>query len=276
MGTMRLFGLAAGFVALTAAMIVAGFYLAQRHLLFRPDTTRPDRAAVGVPGLIDLDVTTADGLILHAWFLPPAAADRPVLVYLHGNGGNVGDRAPRIRRFAEAGWGGLFLDYRGYGGNPGMPSEQGLLADARAALAAIDRLGLGDRVVLYGESLGTGVAVALAAERAVTALVLESPYTSIADVARAHYPFLPVDLLLKDRFDALARIGAVGAPLLVLQGGRDRIIPDRLGRRLYDAATAPKHIWHAADAGHGNLFDFGAFDQIVGFVAGLPRFLQQD
>ncbi len=273
MALVRWLPLGAVLVLLAGAGTLGWFYLFQRSLLYDPDPARPDRAAVGVAGLRDVSVTTADGLSLHGWYLPPADGQVPVVAYLHGNGGSIAGRAPRIRRFAAAGWGGLFLDYRGFGGNPGAPSEAGLLRDARAGLAFLDGLGLGARLVLYGESLGSGIAVAMAAERPVAAVILESPYSSIAAIAKLRYPLLPVDLLLRDRFDALARIGAVRAPLLVLQGGRDTVIPNRLGQQLYDAAPDPKRLWRAAAGGHGDLFRFGALDQAIAFVEALPVFL---
>lgn len=273
MALVRLFRSLAALVLVVLLGVLAGFSLFQRSLLYAPDPARPVLAAAGLANLREIELVTADGLHLLAWFLPPADGDKPVVAYFHGNGGNLAGRVPRLRRFAEAGWGALFLDYRGYGGNPGTPSEAGLMADARAALDDLGARGFAGRVVLYGESLGTGVAVAMAAERPVAALVLESPYTSIADIAKARYPFLPVDLLLKDRFDALARIGRIGAALMVLQGGRDTVIPNALGRRLYDAAPQPKTLWRAAQGGHADLFAFGALDAAIAFVGKLPRFL---
>jgi fermentation-respiration switch protein FrsA (DUF1100 family) len=166
------------------------------------------------------------------------------------------------------GWGVLMPEYRGYGGNPGEPTEAGLTADAAGAYAYLRAQGVDPtQILLWGESLGTGLATRLAAEHPVAALLLESPYTSMADIARDRYPFVPVDLLLKDRLDALSRIAAVRAPVLVMQGGRDTVVPPEMGRRMLAATTAPKELWHVAESGHNDLADHGAVEAAASFVA---------
>jgi uncharacterized protein len=239
-----------------------------RALLYFPDRLRPALGAVGVPAAREVRLATADGLDLLAWYLPPAEPGRPVLAYFHGNGGHIGYRAERLRRFARAGLGVLFLEYRGYGGNPGKPSEAGLYADARAGLDFLAAEGVApDRLVLYGESLGGGVAVEMATEREIAALVLEAPFTSVAAVGRHHYPFLPVDLVLRDRFNSAAKIGAVRAPLLVLHGERDTIVPPEFGRALFAAAPEPKEAWFAPEGGHNDLREHGALEAALDFIA---------
>jgi hypothetical protein len=193
-----------------------------------------------------------------------------VLLYLHGNGGHVAYRAERAHRFARLGWGALFVQWRGYGGNPGAPSEDGLAEDARAGLRALQEAGVApSRIVLWGESLGTGPAIRLAAEdpAAVAAVILESPYTSLLALARLHYPLLPANLLLRDRYDSLSRIGAVAAPILILQGGRDTLVPPALGRELAAAARAPVELWEAPGAGHNDLGPAGAVEEAARFLA---------
>lgn len=160
------------------------------------------------------------------------------------------------------------LEYRGYGGNPGEPSEVGLFADARAAYTTLRDGGLpASRIVLWGESLGTGVAVKLASEVAVGAVLLESPYTSIADIAQRRFPYIPVAWLLRDRFDLIGRIGAVHAPVLVMTGELDDIVPPAMARAVFAAANQPKAFWYAPGAGHNDLADAGAFDAARAFVA---------
>jgi len=248
------------------AALVGAVYLFQRNLLYFPDTDRPDAKRLGLSVVREIELATGDGLRLLAWYVPPGTG-RAVIAYLHGNGGNIADRVDRLRRFVDEGFGVLFLEYRGYGGNAGSPTEEGLFADARAGLDFLAAEGVEpDRIILFGESLGTGVAIRMASERPVAMLLLESPYTSIAAVARWHYPFLPVDLLLKDRFDSLSRIGAVRAPLLVMQGGLDRVVPPRSGRELFAAAPEPKEIWIAPDGGHNDLARFGALTTAVDFI----------
>jgi fermentation-respiration switch protein FrsA (DUF1100 family) len=247
--------------------LVGALYFGQRRLLFLPDRTSPDPQRVGIPGIEVLRLSTADGLFLIAWYLPPADPDGFVVLYLHGNGGHIGHRAERLRKFRAAGWGALLVEYRGYGGNPGAPSEAGFLLDAEAGLAALQGLGAGaERTLLWGESLGSNLAVRLAAGRDFAAVLLESAFTSVAALAWRRYPFVPVDLLLKDRFDTLSCIGAVRSPVLFLMGGRDRLVPPEMGRTLFAAVTAPKEIWLAPEADHNDLGMFGAMEAAVAFV----------
>ena len=257
-------------VLLYGALALA-IYAGQRRILFVPERGRPAAAAAGVAGLIEVSLRAADGVRLLAWWVAPPAG-RPVLVYLHGNGGNLANRAARVRAYAEAGFGVLLLEYRGYGGNDGSPSEEGFALDARAAMAFVLGEGIeSGRIAVYGESIGTGVAVRVAAEQAVGALVLESPYTSITDIARRRFWYLPVGLLLRDQFDSLSRIGRVRAPVLVLQGGRDGVVAPELGRRLFAAAGEPKELWVAPEGGHEDLMQWGAGAAVVGFLERVIR-----
>jgi fermentation-respiration switch protein FrsA (DUF1100 family) len=261
---------ALGKLAVVAVGGLAALWLVQDRLIYFPGQERPDAALVGHPAVEAIEVATADGLRLLAWQAPPATATSPVLLYLHGNGGTLAHRAGRMRDFLHLGWGVVMVEYRGYGGNPGQPSEDGLAADARAGLEAIQAMGIPAwRTVLWGESLGTGVVVRLAAERpaAVGALILESPFTSLLDMARRHYPWAPARLLLRDRYDSLSRIGAVQAPVLILQGLRDEIVPPAMGHALAAAAGGLVEIWEVPEAGHNDLGLHGAIEAVSGFLA---------
>ncbi len=259
-----------GLAALVAGIPVLAtglLALFQRRILYVPDTTRPDLAAAGIPTAVATSVRTSDGLDLLAWFIPPADPAQPVVLYLHGNGGNIGYRTGRMRTFHGFGWGVMMLEYRGYGGNPGRPTEAGLSRDAHAAYATLRGMDIAaHRIVVWGESLGTGVAVPLAADVPTGPVLLESPFTSIAAIAKLQYPFVPADWLLLDRFDSLARIGAVHAPVLVMTGGRDTIVPPAMGRTLFAAANEPKQFWFAANAGHNDLGVAGALAVAQVFV----------
>lgn len=256
----------AAIAAVCYLALVAFLYLFQRQLLYLPDRTRPHLGALAGIGVQEVALPTADGLALLAWYRP-AGGDRPVIVYFHGNGGHIGYRADRVERFAREGYGILMPEYRGYGGNPGQPSEVGLFADAAAALRFVEAQGVpGNRIVLYGESLGTGVAVWAATRYAVGAVVLESPFTSIAAAAQHHYPFVPALWLVSDRYDSLSRIGQVRAPILMLHGARDGIIPPQLGEMLFAAAPEPKEQWIAPQAGHNDLGRSGALDIAIAFI----------
>ena len=263
---MRWFYLAPVVALIGYVLVVGGLYLGQRSLLYRPSTQRPSLGGLAALGAYEAVLHTEDGLSLFSWYLPPPAG-APVIVYFHGNGGHIGFRGDRLHRFAEVGFGALIVEYRGYAGNPGAPTEAGLLADARAALAFLDAQQVApDRRVLYGESLGSGVAVQIAADHRVAAVVLESPYTSIADVAQYHYPWVPVRWLLHDKFDAFAVIGRVRAPMLFLQAERDTVIPARFGRALYAAAPEPKETWSTNEGDHEDVGRLGGFETAIAFV----------
>jgi fermentation-respiration switch protein FrsA (DUF1100 family) len=249
------------------ALILAVLFLFQRRILFLPDNAKPDLTRVGNEAVRPVTVPTPDGLSLLSWFMPPARDDGLVVLYLHGNAGHIGHRAYRLGPYRRIGWGVLLLEYRGYGGNPGRPSEAGLLTDARAGLAALLEMGFPPaRILLWGESLGSGLAVRLAAENSVAAVLLEAPYTSITDMARLRFPFVPARWLLLDRFESLRCIAGVRAPVLVMHGARDRIVPVTMGRTLHEAAVRPKELWIAPDAGHVDLVEAGAIEAAADFV----------
>ncbi len=249
------------------ALIVAAAYFFQRSLMYFPDTSAPQRALAGLGDMQEVTLRTADGIELTSWYKPPAAPELGTVVYFHGNGGNIEGRGFKVRPMLDAGYGVLLVSYRGYGGNGGSPSEEGFYADGRAALDYLAAQGVvAERVALYGESLGAGVAVQMAAERPVKAVVLEAPFTAAADVGAAAYPFLPVRLLIKDRFASIDKIDDIDAPLLLLHGEADRVVSVKLGRALLGAADEPKQGVFFPGAGHENLFDYGAAEPVVEFL----------
>ena len=255
-----------GFAFVAYAALVGGLFFFQRQLLYFPDKTRPALAGLEQLGVREAVLSTEDGLSLLSWYLP-GHPGRPVILYFHGNGGHIGYRVERLLRFAREGYGVLMLEYRGYGGNAGTPSETGFNADARAALGFLEGEAIPpNRVVLYGESLGSGVAVQLAAQHDVAALILEAPFTSVAEVAQCHFPYVPAARLVIDRFDSLSLIGRIRAPILVLHGERDRVVPMRYGRTLFNAAPEPKEGWFVPEAGHENLARYGGLDTVVSFI----------
>jgi fermentation-respiration switch protein FrsA (DUF1100 family) len=249
-----------GLLAVAAVVLVGLVWLFQRRLIYFPVDEPMPPAADLLRGAEELTLHTVDGLELGAWFVP-AATRRPratVLVF-NGNAGNRTFRAPLAAALSGQGFNVMLFDYRGYGGNPGRPSERGLLADARAAreaLVARDDVNA-ERVVLFGESLGAAVALASAVERPPAALVLRSPFTSLTDVGRAHYPFLPVRWLLADRYPSIERVAGLTCPLLVIAGDRDRIVPTEQSRALYESAPGRDKRFLLLDGGHNDsaLFD---------------------
>lgn len=254
-------------VAVYLALLALLFFM-QRSLLFVPNRQRPDLAEAGLaPTMRAVELVTADGLRLLAWYQPPAGNPGALLLYLHGNAGHIGHRADRVRPYLDAGFGVLLPEYRGYGGNPGQPSEAGFYSDARAALDFLTQQCVSDkRVVLYGESLGTGVAVQMAIERECATLVLEAPYTSVAAVAQSRYWMFPVRRLVRDKFDSLSKIGRIRCPVFVMHGERDRIIPIRYGRELFQAAPEPKQAKWFAEGNHTNFDEFGGPAAVLDFL----------
>ena len=249
--------------------LVALMYLFQRALMYFPDPTHTLPAEAGLPQAEEVVLTSSDGEKLIAWHVPPRAG-RPLLIYFHGNAGALDLRAGRFKWVVADGDGLLALSYRGYGGSSGRPSEEGFIRDAVAAYEFAAARYPADKLVLWGESLGTAVAVALAAERKVAGVILDAPFTSAVDVGAAAYPFAPVRWLIKDTWRSDRRIKRVSAPLLVLHGERDRIVPIRFGERLFALANEPKKMVRFPRGTHVDLDDHGAIDAVRAFLAGLP------
>lgn len=244
----------AGCVVLVAAAL-ALIWALQHRLVYFPDRDVPPPGTLGLSGVQSVTFDTADGLRLSGWFFATSGTSSPITVLVfNGNAGNRVHRGPLAAALHRQALQVLLVDYRGYGGNPGTPSKDGLAADARAARAYLDSRSDVDpsRIVYFGESLGTAVAVDLAVDRPPAAMVLRSPFTSIADVGQHHYPFLPVRLLLRDRFAPIDQIRRIQSPLLVIAGGRDRIVPVESSLRLFEAAGEPKTLLLLEDADHND------------------------
>jgi len=253
-------------VALALAAILGVIYLFQRSLIYLPSQAVP----AAPEGVEEVTYETEDGVTLSAWFVR-STDNRGSVIVFNGNAGNRTGRLPLGQALAEAGYSVLLTDYRGYGGNRGTPSEKSLAIDARAAFDYMaNRVGT-DRLAYYGESVGAGVAIGLAAERPPAALILRSPFTSLADVASVHYPFLPTSLLLVDRFQNTDRIGAVQVPKLFVAGTDDTIVPTDQTRELYDAASEPKDLLMVDGAGHNDRALLDGDDMVETTVEFLDR-----
>ena len=232
--------------------VVALLYVAQRSLQYYPERRRTAPQAVGLPEAEEVVLDTADGERVIVWHVPPREK-QPIFLYFHGNGGSLRWRDERFRALISDGSGLIALSYRGYGGSTGWPTEKGILVDAAAACAfAIARYSA-ERIVLWGESLGSAVAIALAADKPVGRIVLEAPFTSAADVGARHYRFVPVRLFIKDQFRSDLRVGKVSAPVLVVHGENDFVVPIMLGKRLFGLIGAQKRFVSVPGAGHDDL-----------------------
>jgi fermentation-respiration switch protein FrsA (DUF1100 family) len=238
-------------------------------MMYFPDRSRTPPAAAGLSAAEEVVLETADGEKVVAWHVAPGSG-KPVVLYFHGNGGALLHRSNRFRTFTADGTGLVALSYRGYGGSTGSPTEQGLLADAAAVYGFAAARYDAQRIVLWGESLGTGVAVALAARNPVARVVLEAPFTSAVDIGAAVYWFLPVRLLMKDQFRSDQHIAQVKVPILILHGARDRVVPIAYGERLFALANEPKRMVRYANGDHSDLDSFGAQAAIKTFLAESP------
>ncbi len=236
-------------------LLLALLWGLQRHLIYFPDADAVPPAASVVPGARDVVLETDDGLRLGAWLVPAAEPDRDVAVLVaNGNAGNRAARAPLARALAAEGLTVLLFDYRGYGGNEGSPSEQGLARDVRAAQRfLVEDAGMAPgRVLYYGESLGAAVVTELATEVAPGGLVLRSPFADLASVGQAHYPFLPVRFLLRDRYPLAEQLATVKVPVAVVYGGADSVVPPQQSRAVAGAAQTLVRLVEVEGADHND------------------------
>jgi len=265
-------------VVFVVTVILVLLWLTQRRLIYFPDRSAPPAAATAIRDARDVVLETSDGLRLGAWLVPPAAPDRHVaLLVAPGNGGNRAGRISFARVLAAQGLTVLLFDYRGYGGNPGRPTAAGLARDARAARAYLVAAGWPrDRILYYGESLGSAVVTELAVEHPPAGLVLRSPFVDLAAAGQHHYPLLPVRLLLRDRFLVADLIGDVHAPTVVIYGTADTVIPAEQSREVAERAGGPVEVVVIEGADHNDaaLFDgpqtIGAVVALAQRIAGQP------
>ena len=250
----------------------AGVFLFQRRLMYNPQKRVNTPHRDEKPDLETVFLQTADGLNLVSYYKAPETTESgepyPTVLYLHGNTGPAGDAAHKLIPVVNAGYGVLLLEYRGYGGNTGSPSEKGLILDAEAALRFI-RFRQGDEadVYYYGMSMGTGVANGLAEKHPPAGLIQECGFTSMTDAAKVHYPLFPVGMIIKDTFDSERRIATLKSPLLVLHGKQDKTVPVEQGETIFKtAASADKTLKLYPEGGHVNLYDFGASDDVVAWL----------
>ena len=247
--------------------MAAILYFTQRSMMYFPDTAHTSPAQAGLPEAQEVELKAADGEYSLVWHVAPRG-DRPIVLYFHGNGGALRYRVERFRKLVRDGVGLVALEYRGFGGNGGTPTEAGLTADAEAAYAFAASRYPEKQIVVWGESLGTAVAVTVAAEKPVGRVILEAPFTSAAAVAASRYWYMPVRLLMKDQYRSDERIGRVRAPVLILHGARDHVVAFAMGERMFALTNAPKHIVRFLDGDHEDLDAQGALHAVGRFLAG--------
>lgn len=248
-------------LVLLVGVVGAVLYALQRQLIYFPDSTRVPPASDVISGAHDITLHTSDGLELGAWFVPaqPTEDTGMAVLVAPGNAGNRARRAGFAEELGDRGLAVLLMDYRGYGGNPGSPSEDGLAADADAAAAALLDLGYpADRTIYFGESLGSGVVAALQARHPPAGIVLRSPFTDLADVGAHHYPWLPVRALLRDRFPVVDHLADSNVPITVIYGLDDSVVPSELSARVADQANSLLERVVLTNADHNEPVMFGS------------------
>jgi fermentation-respiration switch protein FrsA (DUF1100 family) len=255
-GSMRALKIFAKVLAVSYLVLVAIFFVAQRNLLYFPTRTHtPLAEARANDSFREISAKTVDGVLLKAWY-SPATAQRCTIVFFHGNADCLSTTAPIADPYIRAGYGFLLTEYRGYSGLPGSPTETGLYNDARALLRDLTARGVPSRqLILFGHSLGTGVAVEMASEFHVGGLLLLAPYLSIPKVAGVHFPFLPASLLALDRFNNEKKMPSIHVPLLIANGSVDEVIPQGQGLKLFSLANEPKEFHSIPLHGHNDVFD---------------------
>jgi hypothetical protein len=258
----------AGLAAIYAVGLIATHYL-QRKLIYAPDTERYDPKTLDLPGVEERILETPDGERIVAWYAR-ARSGNPTLLYFHGNAGSLETRQERVRKYVQRGFGIFMMTYRSYGGSTGTPSEKANVADAKLAYETLVRDGVKPQdIIIYGESLGTGIAVQVAGEKAAAGVILDAPYTSLVDVAEVHYPRLPARSFMTDRYETMRHLKRLTVPLLIVHGKEDRIVPLSMGQAVYAAASGPKEIVIFPGAGHSDHYNFGSYDAIYDWIARL-------
>ncbi len=256
-----------GLLAGLALLVHFGTHALQQRLLYAPDTRRTPPDEVGLISVEERELVMRDGTRVITWW-GAAQPGRPTLLYFHGNGGSLTTRSERIRKYMAHGYGVVMMTYRGFGGSGGRPSEEANVSDALDVYEAVRASGIpAAAIVVYGESLGSGVAVQLAAQKEVGSLILDAPYTSIVDLAALHYPHLPARWLMTDRYETLKVAGKVTAPALIVHGEADDIIPVSMSAAVADALGGPVKRATFPGAGHSDHYLFGSYDAIYAWLA---------
>jgi uncharacterized protein len=268
---------AVALAAFSYLFVALWFVVHQRDYQYTRGGASGSPEAIGLAGFAEISIATEDGESIVGWWAPPPAR-AGVVLYLHGTPSTLRDTVWRLPELKNSGLGVLAIDYRGYGDSTGSPSELGFRADARAAFDFIRTATPPSKVAVFGESLGTGIAVALARDRPVAGVLLNAPYASVLRLFEQRGPPLPYRWLLTDQFNSEALIGGISVPVMILHGTADASVPIGEARRLYAAANEPKRMIEVKGAGHLSAWDGGAREPalkaLVAWTAPEPASIQ--
>jgi len=227
------------YLLIVYSLVLILYFIFQRNVVFKPLLQKISPAITDLTKVEIVKLKTKDGIELNSWYYLPNKNINTVILYLHGNSGNISGRESSMVNYIHAGFGVFLLEYRGYGDNPGSPTEEGLYHDARAAVKFLSSQGVKpEDIVVLGESMGTGVTTQIATEYNFKGIILQSPFTSMTDVGKGKYPYIPVNLLLKDRFESIKKIDKIHSPILFIHGDHDELIPISHMEKLYKKSTS--------------------------------------
>jgi len=253
--------------------LIAVLYIQQRSFIYFPDKTKPQIDFSFQIKPTQTSILTKDGLPLEGWFFPPTAPQAKIILFFHGNGGNISHRLYKVAPYLAQNYGILLAEYRGYGGNAGVPTEEGLYEDARAYYAWLLQKGYKpEDIIFYGESLGTGVAVQLATEQKPAALILETPYAKLSEPAQKTYFFIPfIELLMHDKYASIDKISDIPSPKLFLLAKQDEVVGFQTGLDLYEKTAPQKTLKIFESANHNTLYQYGAEKTVIEFLSTLSK-----
>jgi fermentation-respiration switch protein FrsA (DUF1100 family) len=256
------------FILIYLAILVIIFFF-QRNLLYHPKDNNYSRDKISV-FVEKVNIKTQDELDLLAWYHNKNSSDYKTILFLHGNAGSLENRIHKINHFKKINVNFLLLSWRGFSGNKGKPNEVGLYEDAESAVKWLKTKGINEKnIIIYGESLGTGVAIELGQDKKFAGIVLESPFTSMIDAAKEKYPFLPVRFLLKDKYESINKIKNIKSPILVMHGKVDRIVPFYMGKKIYELANEPKYSYFTEYDNHMMEYDENLLKALKKFISSL-------
>ena len=224
-------------------LVLVFLYFYQRNLLYHPNENNYSGDKISVD-IEKVKIQTADNIELLGWYHKKNLKDYKTLVYFHGNAGSLENRIHKLNHFQDMNINFLIIAWRGFNGNKGKPSERGLYVDGKSAIDWLKKKGVDEKnLILYGESLGTGVATHLAQNKNYAGVILETPFTSMVDAAKNFYPYIPINLLLKDKFENFKKVKNINTPILVMHGEVDQIVPFSMGKKIYEIANNPKYSY---------------------------------